>query len=166
VAEDEREKTYYAWKKAGWKFRAGEYYGALCITVDGPGLWADADINRRFPFGVCLGVKAGRKHPLPGAEDLRMPRIGFGLELNAYFGEPNQLTLSGLRRRWTIGLLSWHKEIVTSGTGTLQDPCRTATVRCRPRLVRMQGWDWKTGRALDYRDGKSWRWITSHPAAR
>jgi hypothetical protein len=169
---NEREKTYYAWGKAGRKIRIGEYYGALCVTVDGPGLWVDADINRRFPYGVCLGVKVGRKYPLSGAEHLRMPRCGFCLDLNAHFGEPNRLALSGPRRVWTVGLIEWHgqakvgtrQEVLASGREITVHV--TKRVWCRPHLVRMQGWDWKTGRALDWRDDRSWRWIVCHPVAR
>lgn len=168
---DDREKTYYAWRKAGARFRVGEFYGALCVTLSAPGLWVDADINRRWPFGVCLGVKAGRKHPLPGAEQIRHPRYGFSVDLNAPHGEPNRLHLSGLRRFWMIGLISWHEQVET---GTHQDVIMgepttvhdMKTVRCRPHLVRGQGWDWKTGRALDWRDDRSWRWIVSHPRKR
>jgi hypothetical protein len=167
----DHEKTFYAWQKAGCKVRIGNYYGALCVTLDGPGLWVDADFNRRFPYGICLGVKTGRKHPLPGASHLRMPRTGFSLDVNAHFGEPNRLSLTGPRRVWTIGLISWHDQVQT-GTrqeriaGRVQTVHEMRTVRVWPRLVRAQGWDWKTGRALDYRDDKSWRWIVSHPVTR
>jgi hypothetical protein len=168
---NEREKTYYAWEKAGWKFRIGDYYGALCVTLDGPGLWADADFNRRFPYGICLGVNVGRKRSLPGAEHLRMPRAGFGLDLNAHFGEPNRLHLTGLRRRWTIGLLEWHEQVETGArqemiAGQERTVHVMERVRCRPRIVRAQGWDWDTNRALDSQDSRSWRWIVSHPVAR
>jgi len=150
------------------KITKGDYYGAVCIEVkDVPWLYFDLDLNPRFPYGCCLAVRVGkdaRTRHEPGCKAsacrctvVPSPARGFTLDLNAFFGEPNRLSLNSRRHHVTVGLLSWHREEM----GAVM-----RRVRCRPHLVRMQGWDRKTGKALDYRDDSSWKWIVIAPRNR
>lgn len=78
------------------KFTRGTYpdipgtAGSPCWKLTGRWLYADADWNTRFPYGVCLAVRGGR-NPRPGFA-LDAP-LGFTLDLNAPLGEPNRLYL-------------------------------------------------------------------------
>lgn len=135
-----------------------------CWQFQARRLWADLDVNTRFPFGFSL---AAADSP-PGVGDgPRRRRWGITLDVNAPLGEPNRLYLSGRRRDWMIGLVEWHRFKETGQhTTTLRSgrtiPCVEGhDVRCRPRLVRGQAWDW------DRSEGSTppvWRWVVVHPA--
>jgi len=153
------------------KITKGDYYGAVCIEVkDVPWLYFDLDLNPRFPYGCCLAVRIGenaRSGHEPGCEVrdweacgcsiMTSPARGFTLDLNAFFGEPNRLSMTTRHRHVTVGLLSWHREEM----GVV-----VRRARCRPHLVRMQGWDSKAGKWLDYRDERSWKWLVIMPRNR
>jgi hypothetical protein len=94
----------------------------------------DVEWNTRWPFGGCLAARYGDRQVL--------------VDINAPFGEPNRVHLTGPRRHHMIGLVAWND---FSG-------------RCRPHVVRGQRYDWAAGRAWDWRDPAAWRWWTSRPA--
>jgi hypothetical protein len=150
--------------------------GSPCWQIKSRWLYADADWNTRFPFGTSLGVRIGPREPEPPHKPEcktdcrcewpeRRPTPGFTLDLNAPLGEPNRLYLTGPRRRYMIGLLSWHGEVET-GTrqevimGREQTVHLTKTVRCWPRLIRGQAWDWR--RCEGTRPSR-FRWLVVHP---
>ena len=152
-----------------------EQYSSPCWTLESRWLWADADWNTRFPFGVGLCVRLGPREPRPQhtpeckmdcrcewPERRRTPQ--FTLDVNAPLGEPNRLYLWLPGLDVMIGLVSWHTEIET-GTrqqvifGREQTVHLMKTVRCRPRLERGQAWDWKRSAWSD-----RWRWLVVHPA--
>lgn len=134
-----------------------EQYSSPCWKLTGRWIWADIDWNMRFPFGASIGVSVGR-NPKPGNRSL-----GFCLDINAPIGEPNRLYLTGPRRDWMIGLITWwtfretgrHE---TTHNGRVITQIEGEDVRCRPRLERGQAWDWKRSEGSD-----RWRWIVSHP---
>ena len=137
-----------------------ERYSSPCWTLTGRWIWVDIDWNTRFPFGASIGVTFGHK-PAPGSGDRA---LGFCLDVNAPLGEPNRLYLTGPRRDWMVGLITWWTFRETSQQSVVRNG-RTITqiegddVRCRPRLERGQAWDWKRSEG-----GDRWRWLVIHPA--
>jgi hypothetical protein len=141
------------------KFTRTAYFGSPCWNASGRWFWFDADWNTRFPFGTSAGLRIGRQ-PRRVAGGL-----GFTLDVNAPLGEPARLYLWGPKRHYMIGLASWH-EWQETGTETRTIMARPETVhlghdvRCRPRIVRGQAWDWKRS---EYTDPPRWRWIVVAP---
>lgn len=146
------------------------FRGSPCWTVTARWLYADLDVNTRFPYGGCLCIRVGPKHPWPDPGSThRQARHGFTLDVNAPLGEPNRLYVFSARRQHMIGLATWHDweptttEIRTIGGRERAVHCGR-DVRCRPRLVRGQRHNWATGRAWDWQDPAAWRWWVTRPA--
>jgi hypothetical protein len=164
-----------------------EKYSSPCWKLTGRWIWADADWNPRFPFGISLCIRLGPREPEPCHKsecktDCRCeyaPRRftpAFTLDVNAPLGEPNRLYIPGPRRNYMIGLLSWHTEVVTHVTtevhrGKERRISHMKTVRCWPRLVRGQAWDrkhceWSRGKwrviVISPNDHRE-RWARAHP---
>ena len=144
------------------RFKRNTYEGAPCWTVSGRWLYFDADLNTRWPFGISLGVRVGTRRPWPHPDSTyKQARRGVTLDLNPPMGEPNRLYVWGARREYMIGLVSWHEFRETgrrqSSRGTIVEGKH---VRCRPRLVRGQAWDWKLSEGTV---PPRWRWIVVHP---
>lgn len=138
------------------KIKLSDYHGSPCLTVTGSRFYFDADINTRRPYGVCAGFRVGEHSVIPDG-------TGFSLDLNAPLGEPNRLYVSGPRRHYTIGLVSWHTQVKTGerteGTGLRRRVIyEMKHVRCRPRLIRSQAWD---GDLAEYT--RCWHWIVAVP---
>lgn len=164
-----------------------EQYAAPCWKLAGRWIWADADWNTRFPYGVSLCVRFGPREPEPPHKpecktdcrcdwpaQTQTPR--FTLDVNAPLGEPNRLYVTGPRRQYMIGLLTWHTEVVTHVATEVQRGkerriSHMKRVRSWPRLVRGQAWDRKgckwsqdRWRAIVITPG-DWekRWARAHP---
>lgn len=118
------------------------YHHSPCLTIMLGPVHFHADVNGRFPYGVSAALN------------------NVILDVNAPFGEPSRLIISGPRRQYMIGLLSWHdfketgRETGPSGHTVVNGDY----VRCRPRLVRAQAWDRVTQEFSD-----QWRWIVIWP---
>jgi len=80
--------------------------GSPCWKIQGRWLDIDADWNTRFPFGVCVSVRAGPYRVVDAKHNVKMPRNGFTLDWNPPLGEANRLML--LLPVWcvTLGLPS------------------------------------------------------------
>lgn len=107
-------------------------------------------------------VRVGPRGPSRGS----LPRIGFTLDLNEHWGAPNRLYLWGLKRDYTIGLVSWHKQVETGVVeerivlGKVREVRHLKTVRVWPYLTRSQAWDWQQS---EWTLPPRWRWFSVAP---